>query len=100
MTRIPRLSRTWLVGGGLALILVLGAAIAPWSHEQPQAATDLQVSIDQFNRYIEQWSEPEGYFDSDNFISNETSYLHVIDDLRTRVNSGGIYLGVGPDQNF
>src|SRR5207249_10494190 len=44
--------------------------------------------------------EPEGYFDSDNFISNETSYLHVIDQLRQRVKPGGIYLGVGPDQNL
>jgi hypothetical protein len=88
------------MGGGLTVLLVLGAATAPWSHEQPRAATDVQISTDQFGRYIEEWSEPEGYFDSDNFISNETSYLHVVDDLRVRINSGGVYLGVGPDQNF
>src|SRR6516162_9556968 len=104
MSRVSKLSRTWLVSGGFTHVLVLGVAIAPWSpwsQDQPRAAaSDVQVSIEQFNRYIEQWSEPEGYFDSDNFISNETSYLHVVDDLRTRVNPGGIYLGVGPDQNL
>ena len=45
-------------------------------------------------------SEPGGYFDSDNLISNETSYLHVIGKLREMGISGGVYVGVGPDQSF
>jgi hypothetical protein len=45
-------------------------------------------------------SEPGGYFDSDNLISNETSYLHVIGKIRELGVSGGIYIGVGPDQSF
>ncbi|MEK6324131.1 MAG: hypothetical protein AABN33_21040 [Acidobacteriota bacterium] len=45
-------------------------------------------------------SEPGGYFDSDNLISNETSYLHVIGKLRELGVSGGVYMGVGPDQSF
>lgn len=89
-----------MFGVALVLVLVFGASTAPWSREQPRAATGVQVSIEQFSRYIEDWSEPEGYFDTDNFISNETSYLHVIDQLRQRVKPGGVYLGVGPDQNF
>ena len=100
MSRIRKLTRASLFGLGLTLLLVLGAATLPWTREQPRAATDLQVSIQQFARYIDEWSEPEGYFDSDNFISNETSYLHVIDQLKERVKPGGIYLGVGPDQNL
>ena len=100
MPRITNLSRTGFLAAAFTLILVIGAATVPWTREQSRAASDVQVPIEQFGRYIEDWSEPEGYFDSDNFISNETSYLHVIDDLRTRVNPGGIYLGVGPDQNF
>jgi hypothetical protein len=100
MRRNSKLGRTSLFGAALALVLVLGATI-PWSREeQPRAAADIQVSAEQFAAYIDSWSEPEGFFDSDNFISNETSYLHVIDDLRTRVKPGGVYLGVGPDQNF
>ncbi|MFL6275835.1 MAG: hypothetical protein ACJ74G_11670 [Blastocatellia bacterium] len=45
-------------------------------------------------------SEPGGYFDSDNLISNETSYQHVLIKMRELGTSGGVYLGVGPDQNF
>jgi len=45
-------------------------------------------------------SEQGGYFDTDNLISNERSYLQVIPDLRRRGVRGGAYIGVGPDQNF
>jgi len=89
-----------VVGIGFTLALIIAASTLPLSHEQPRAATEVQVSVEQFGRYIDTWSEPEGYFDSDNFISNETSYLHVIDDLHNRVTPGGIYVGVGPDQNL
>lgn len=41
-----------------------------------------------------------GYFDTDNLISNEASYLHVIDALERTGVRGGAYIGVGPDQNF
>src|SRR5215471_14329867 len=100
MPRITKLSRTGLLAAAFTLILVIGAATVPWTREQSRAASDVQVSVEQFGRYIESWSEPEGYFDSDNFISNETSYLHVVDDLHNRVSPGGIYIGVGPDQNL
>ena len=45
-------------------------------------------------------SEPAGYFDTDNLISNERSYLDVVPDLKKRGVHGGAYIGVGPDQNF
>src|SRR5947209_4600108 len=45
-------------------------------------------------------SEPGGYFDTDNLISNESSYLHALDALRQAGTEGGAYLGVGPDQNL
>jgi len=47
-----------------------------------------------------QLSEPGGYFDTDNLISNETSYLQVADQLADSAPTGGVYLGVGPEQNF
>jgi hypothetical protein len=100
MSRNLKLSKTSLFGTGLILVLVFVAAPLPWVHEEPLAATNLEISVEQFGRYVDQWSEPEGYFDSDNFISNETSYLHVIDQLQKQVKPGGVYLGVGPDQNF
>jgi hypothetical protein len=45
-------------------------------------------------------SEPAGYFPSENVVSNETSYLQVLDAMRREGGAGGAYIGVGPDQNF
>lgn len=86
----------------LLFVLALVSGSVPVRALQPQAvsAPVSPVSRADFARYIDQWSEPEGYFDTDNFISNETSYLHIIPELQQRIRSGGVYLGVGPDQNF
>ena len=53
-----------------------------------------------FAQQITALSEPEGYFDTDNLISNESSYQQVLPELRRRKVHGGAYVGVGPDQNF
>jgi hypothetical protein len=45
-------------------------------------------------------SEPGGYFRSDNLLSNETGFQAVIPGLREKIKPGGVYLGVGPEQNF
>jgi hypothetical protein len=46
------------------------------------------------------FSEDEGYFRSDNFLSNELGFQHVIPALSKSAGTGGAYLGVGPEQNF
>ncbi len=53
-----------------------------------------------FAALSEQLSEPDGEFDTDNLISNESSYLHVMPALEQAGVTGGVYVGVGPDQNF
>ena len=53
-----------------------------------------------FAHLVERLSEPGGYFSSDNLVSNEASYLHVLGKLREMGTRGGAYIGVGPDQNF
>src|SRR5262245_29283484 len=53
-----------------------------------------------FAGQIASLSEPAGYFDTDNLISNERSYLEVLPDLKKLGVKGGAYIGVGPDQNF
>lgn len=45
-----------------------------------------------------QLSESGGYFDTDNLISNESSYLHVIGSIKALGERGGAYLGVAPDK--
>jgi hypothetical protein len=49
---------------------------------------------------VAELSEPDAEFISDNFISNETSYLQVAKPLQEWSKPGGAYLGVGPEQNF
>jgi len=45
-------------------------------------------------------SEEGGSFVSENFVSNEQTYQHVIPTLQHTLTPGGVYLGVGPEQNF
>jgi hypothetical protein len=53
-----------------------------------------------FARLFGELSEPDRYFFSDNFVSNETSFLHVASLLERKAMPGGAYIGVGPEQNF
>jgi hypothetical protein len=53
-----------------------------------------------FSTLVASLSEPGGYFDSDNLVSNELSYQHVLGAMRRLKVTGGAYIGVGPDQNF
>ena len=74
---------------------------APASTVAAKPATkDAALTAAEFAQLVERVSEPNGYFDTDNLISNETSYLHVMGKLRKLNVSGGAYIGVGPDQNF
>lgn len=51
-------------------------------------------------RMITTMSEPGGYFRSENFVSNEMGVQRVIARLQESALPGGVYLGVGPEQNF
>ena len=59
-----------------------------------------RLSDETFWRMVSTFSEPSGEFRSDNLVSNELSFQHVIPELVRTTGTGGIYLGVGPDQNF
>jgi hypothetical protein len=66
----------------------------------PQRPQPDRLSATEFTRLINELSEPGGYFRSDNFTSNETGYLYVVNKLREMGATGGAYIGVGPEQNF
>src|SRR5690242_4938674 len=86
---LPRFRWFALLGISGALAATNGAAQAPKSlPDSAFAALSLRLS------------EASGYFDTDNLISNEDSYLHPITTLRRLGIVGGTYIGVGPDQNF
>ena len=48
-----------------------------------------------FWHLITDFSEPGGYFRSDNFLSNERAYQRVIPTLTSTLPPGGVYMGVG-----
>lgn len=53
-----------------------------------------------FWRLTESLSEPNGYFRSDNLLSNETSFQWVVPGLQQLSRPDAVYLGVAPEQNF
>jgi len=63
------------------------------------------LSDTEFWSLIERISEPDGYFRSnsgstDNLLSNEVGLSTAATALSRRVKPSGVYLGVGPEQNF
>jgi hypothetical protein len=79
---------------GLALWALAQAATAA-REGLPSKLTDQE-----FWRLIDDFSEANGYFSSDNLVSNEDTFQFVIPRLLETTKPGGVYLGVGPDQNF
>src|SRR5207249_1542370 len=59
-----------------------------------------ELSDEAFWKLVTDFSEPGGYFRSDNFVSNETMFQYVIPELKKPTKHDGVYMGVGPDQNF
>ncbi len=92
----------------LSLLLLSCSAQNPAPVNTSQTATapaqavgkDAALTTVEFANLVERISEPSGYFDTDNLISNESSYLHVMGKMRKMNVTGGAYVGVGPDQNF
>lgn len=68
--------------------------------EGPDEATLQAERLERFRREVVELSEPDADFFSDNYISNETSYLQIAEPLRELAQPGGAYVGVGPEQNF
>jgi hypothetical protein len=83
-----------------ALLSLFGLALVGPRGQLAADTLPKQLSDRAFWQMIADFSEPDGLFRSDNFISNETTYQEVIPELRKRSLSDGAYLGVGPDQNF
>jgi hypothetical protein len=89
-------------------VLALSLAALACGHSAPGAVTPTSAAATsasaaragEFATLVARLSEPGGFFDSDNLITNETSYLHVLGALERPGVKGGAYIGVGPDQNF
>ncbi|PWT81832.1 MAG: hypothetical protein C5B57_09725 [Blastocatellia bacterium] len=95
--RIPLRPRAFLGIPILAEYLVV-LAIAATS----AAGTGLpaRLSDGEFWNLVNDLSEQNGSFRSDNLLSNEARFQFVIPELLEATRSGRAYLGVGPEQNF
>ena len=82
--------RTTLLVAAACLVFTRGAPA-----QAPRALSDSA-----FAQLSSALSERGGFFDTDNLITNEDSYLLPLSTLRRLGVQGGAYLGVGPDQNF
>lgn len=66
----------------------------------PAATVPEPLSSAEWVALVDSLSEPGGFFETDNLVSNESSFLNVLGPMRRLQVYGGAYVGVGPDQNF
>src|SRR5580765_8378707 len=91
MTRLQRYSAFAVVILSIALFRIAA---------KPAEELPSRLSDEEFWKLTADFSEPDAYFHSDNFVSNERSFQHVLSDLAKGRQPGSAYLGVGPEQNF
>src|ERR1700693_6304706 len=94
MMRSHRLSLAALV-----LVVGVGAMSTRGGRAEDQRLAARLPDTD-FWRLTEEFSDPNGYFRSDNLLSNEIFFENVVPELVQRTSPGGVYIGVGPEQNF
>lgn len=94
---------TWrrsLSVGVLAVALGLAALASAPVLRVDAGPLPKRLANQEFWRLVESFSEPSGYFQSDNLVSNEHTFQYVAPSLEKLAQPGRVYLGVAPDQNF
>ncbi len=81
----------------LTAVIIAALAVSASRAADPLPA---ELSDDSFWKLVTVMSEPDGQFRFENFLSNEIYYQTVIPRLKNNTRPGGVYLGVGPEQNF
>jgi hypothetical protein len=89
-----------LVRTAAVVVVAVVAWLTPAGAERPADTLPDRLTDQEFWRLSQELSEPNGFFQSDNLVSNEIFYPYIVADLIARTKPGGVYLGVGPDQNF
>jgi len=59
-----------------------------------------QLTDQEFWKLSSDFSESDGFFRSDNLLSNEIWMQRVIPELLSNIRTPSVYMGVGPEQNF
>ena len=87
--------RTALAVVVVVLFLLNVIPVSPQTTGLPAQLTDAE-----YWRIFTEFSEPGGAYPYENFVTNEETYQDVMAVLSKITKPGGVYLGVGPDQNF
>jgi hypothetical protein len=86
---------------GVTLVTVLLCGCLFLAAPAPQvAALPAQIADAEFWRIFTEFSEPGGNYPYENFVTNEETIQDVMPVLTKVTKPGGVYLGVGPEQNF
>jgi hypothetical protein len=85
-----------------AAVAVVALTVASGGPRLVAAADTLPTRLtdQEFWTLSQQWSEADGFFRSENLLSNEIFYPEIMAALLQRARPGGVYLGVGPEQNY
>ncbi|NLT68498.1 MAG: hypothetical protein GXX84_18020 [Acidobacteria bacterium] len=83
-----------------ALIVVFLILMTSSAVTGPKETAVSPFTSDQFASIIRRVSEQGGEFWNDNYVSNEAAYLHPLRKMKELGIRGGVYIGVGPNQNF
>ena len=96
------MSRSRLPHPRAALALSPVARVSPVRRRRGRRCSRLPATLNgqDFWKLSAELSEPDGFFRSDNLVSNEMFMQRVIPELVKTVQPGRAYLGVGPEQNF
>jgi hypothetical protein len=92
---LTRRSVRLAAGSILCVSLLALAGLRAASETLPSQLTDQE-----FWKLSSEFSEPDGFFRSDNLLSNEVWLQRVIPDLLNTIKTPSVYMGVGPEQNF
>ena len=84
----------------LAGIMLAMATLAMAVGAQRRSPLPSELDDSGFWRLVTDLSEPDGYFEDENYVSNELGYQRSMQRLQEAITPGGVYLGVGPEQNF
>ena len=92
--------RTLLLVAALALAPALWVSPPVPTAQPPAGRLAPRLSGPELFALTTELSEADGFFRSDNLVSNELFMQRVIPALTRIVKPGRVYLGVGPEQNF
>ena len=89
-----------LVAFGLSLAPAAVLLPAQRGATAPAGSLPARLTGQEFSKLAAELSEADGFFRSDNLVSNELYMQRVVPDLTRTVKPGRAYMGVGPEQNF